>query len=287
MVAATHRTEYLPLDEIPVALVNPKLHSDAEIRASLRRFGYVEPGLIDDRTGRLVAGHGRLAALQAMRADSDPPPAGIEVRADGAWLVPVTRGWASSSDMEAHAVGVALNRLTEAGGWDNEALAELLEDFAGGEHGFDGLGFGGGDLDEILAGLAPAVEPEPAENYSRKIQAPVYEPTGVCPAVADLYDPGPAVSLRAEIDQADLPDDVRAFLAAAADRHIRFRFDRIAEFYAHADAGVQDLMERSALVIVDFDRAVELGFVKLTDRLAAGYAENLALTDPTGDEAGL
>ena len=64
-----------------------------------------------------------------------------------------------------------------------------------------------------------------------------------------------------------LPADVEAFLLKAAERHTVFHFRRIADFYAASDAKVQRLMERSALVIIDFDQAIEFGFVKLTKAL--------------------
>jgi hypothetical protein len=74
-------------------------------------------------------------------------------------------------------------------------------------------------------------------------------------------------TLQAEIECANLPDDVRTFLHFAAERHTVFNFRNIAEFYAHSDAYTQNLMERSALVIIDFDRAIEEGFVQLSKEL--------------------
>ena len=59
------------------------------------------------------------------------------------------------------------------------------------------------------------------------------------------------------------------FLSSAAERHTKFNFDQIAEFYAHADAEVQTLFEDSCLVIIDFSKAIELGFVKLTAAIDA------------------
>ena len=53
----------------------------------------------------------------------------------------------------------------------------------------------------------------------------------------------------------------------AAERHTIFNFRQIAEYYCHADAKLQDLMERSGLVIIDFHKAIEYGFVHLTERL--------------------
>ena len=48
-------------------------------------------------------------------------------------------------------------------------------------------------------------------------------------------------------------------------------FKRIAEYYAHSDEQTQALMENSALVIIDFNRAIELGYVKLAEEIAFQY----------------
>jgi hypothetical protein len=58
--------------------------------------------------------------------------------------VPVVRGWRSKNDREAAAYLIASNRLVEAGGWDDEEFAAMLEDM-GGE--FDGTGFTQAELD--------------------------------------------------------------------------------------------------------------------------------------------
>jgi hypothetical protein len=105
-------------------------------------------------------------------------------------------------------------------------------------------------------------------TYSRKVEAPIYEPRGEKPAVADLYDNSRTRALIEEIDASDLPEEEKAFLRIAAQRHTVLRFDRIADYYAHSPAATQELMENNALVIIDFDRAVELGFVRLTERIA-------------------
>lgn len=66
------------------------------------------------------------------------------------------------------------------------------------------------------------------------------------------------------INRSDIDGETKSFLISAAERHVVFRYDRIAEFYAHADKEVQELMEESALVIIDFDKAIENGFVRLS-----------------------
>lgn len=152
---------YMPLDEIAPADRNPKLHDVETTLASVRRFGYAEPVLLDERTQQLVAGHGRLEALHEYRAlmaaDVPDPETGLPlavpdgIRADrNGWRVPVVRGWASASDAEAEAAAIAFNRGPERGGWNEALLAEMLSAL----DNLDGLGYDTADLDDLLAGLS-------------------------------------------------------------------------------------------------------------------------------------
>src|SRR5699024_4514124 len=118
------RIEYLPLEDIPDADRNPKHHDEPRIAGSISKFGFADAPILDERTGKLVAGHGRKGDLLARQAAGKEPPEGIVVDDAGRWLIPVQRGWASRSDEDAAAFLVAHNRLTETGGWDDRALAE-------------------------------------------------------------------------------------------------------------------------------------------------------------------
>lgn len=110
--------------------------------------------------------------------------------------------------------------------------------------------------------------------YTQKVESPIYEPSGPCPDVADLRDRTKADQLIASIEQADLPPDLATFLKDAAERHVVFRFDRVANYYAHAPTEIQELMQQSALVIVDFKRAIEDGFVRLDQAVMDAFAED-------------
>ena len=55
------------------------------------RFGYVAPMILDERTGRLVAGHCRLESLKRAKSAGKAPPKRVRVE-NGDWLVPVVRG---------------------------------------------------------------------------------------------------------------------------------------------------------------------------------------------------
>lgn len=119
--------DYQPISDVKGAERNPKQHSP-ELGSAIDRFGFADGVILDERTGRLVAGHGRLERLKLMQEEGQDAPDGIRV-INGKWLLPVQRGWSSRSDKEAEAFLVAHNRLTEAGGWDDRALFELLEQF--------------------------------------------------------------------------------------------------------------------------------------------------------------
>ena len=112
------------------------------------------------------------------------------------------------------------------------------------------------------------------ETYSKRIEAPIYAPTGPKPSVADLFDTTKADELTAAIDASSLPEEEKTFLRAATRRHVVFNYHKIAEYYAHSPEGMQDLMEQSALVIIDFDRAIELGYVNLSGQIAEQYGRD-------------
>ena len=64
------------------------------------------------------------------------------------------------------------------------------------------------------------------------------------------------------------------FLKEAAHRHSIFNYTKIADYYAHASKEMQTLMEKSALVIIDFDKAIEYGFVHLQEEIKKEWVKN-------------
>ena len=114
-------------------------------------------------------------------------------------------------------------------------------------------------------------EAETENEYSTKINAPVYEAQGDKPEVQELFNTDKYKKFVSKIESSKVPDDVKDFLMVAASRHIVFDYSNIAEYYAHANKDLQELMEDSALVIIDFDKAIENGYVKLSEELKNEY----------------
>lgn len=171
----TLRIEYVPLDDIKRAARNPKDHDKATIRASILRHGLGDvAGIIDERTGRLVAGHGRVEVLTDMRDEALKAPQGVHVDDEGRWTVPLLYGarWKNAAEAEAFLIGH--NRTTELGGWTSE-LQVVLADH---RDRLEGTGYTIGDT------ARPEPEPDPD---------PDPEPTGFEPITqaGDLWQIGP------------------------------------------------------------------------------------------------
>lgn len=107
--------------------------------------------------------------------------------------------------------------------------------------------------------------------YTSKIVTPIYEPKNQKPHIIELVDVQKAHRLVREIEASNLPIEEKKFLLYAARRHYVFNYEKIADYYAHASKEMQEFMERSALVIVDFNKAYQLGYVNLAHEIANEY----------------
>lgn len=105
------------------------------------------------------------------------------------------------------------------------------------------------------------------DNYTSKVDSPIYEIKENKPSINELFDTSVYDKLIEEIDKSEIQEEDKEFLRYAAKRHIVFNYAKIAEYYAHSSKEVQDLIENSALVIIDYEKAIEKGFVKLHDTL--------------------
>lgn len=109
------------------------------------------------------------------------------------------------------------------------------------------------------------------QKYSSKIEAPIYEPKNKKPYFLELYNNQKYNRLVHEINSSNLSNDEKHFLKIAASRHIVFNYEKIADYYAHSCKEMQELMERSGLVIIDFEKAIQNGFVKLCEDIHKQY----------------
>jgi hypothetical protein len=161
-----------PLEELQRWPKNPKLHDWDTLGASIKRFGFVQPLTVDEGTGRLVAGHGRLDMLAKMKEAGEDPPPRVLVRDDGAWMVPVIRGIRFESEREAQDYLLVDNRAVERGGWDEGLLAAMLQETSKVDDGLRSVGFTEKELKKLLEAVAEeapiirdATPPEMLKGY--------------------------------------------------------------------------------------------------------------------------
>jgi len=173
------QVEYLPLSEIVGADNNPKDHDIGQIYQSIKRFGFTQPIMMNENTGKLLAGHGRLQTLQTMKDAGEKLPNRIKEK-DGDWLVPVLKGISFEDDMEAQAYLIADNRLTELGGWNTGDLVESLQEMIENGLDLDGIGYDFDDLENLVLDIdrdtfeVEAIPEADDEETSVKIQVGRY-----------------------------------------------------------------------------------------------------------------
>lgn len=107
-------------------------------------------------------------------------------------------------------------------------------------------------------------ETEEEKKYTTKVGVPQYLPSSVCPRLDECYGLNKYNELMYKINQSNVTEEEKKFLKFAATRHIVFTYSKVADYYAHASKEMQELMEQSALVIIDFEDAIANGYVKFS-----------------------
>lgn len=234
---------------------NPRKNDHAvdDMAAAIREYGFRVP-ILAKSDGTVVDGHLRLKAAKKLGLESLTVMLCDDL-----------------SDAQIKAFRISVNRVAEFAQWDEELLKVEFEELK--ELGFD-LDLTGFETQDIQALGGDSSRELDAEKYTAKISTPIYEIKGDQPSFGEMYDTTKTGELSTRIMKAQIPDDVRGFLMSAATRHTVFNYEKIAEFYAHADPETQELMEDSALVIIDYQKAVESGYVKLSEQLMQLSAES-------------
>ena len=135
----TQKLEQVPIDKLVPYARNARTHSKeqiAQLRASLREFGFVSPAVIDADYNILV-GHGRIEAA----------------RAEGYETVPCVFA-ENLSESQKRAYILADNQPALNAGWDEEMLSVELSDLQDSAFDLSLLGFGADELETLLDGGA-------------------------------------------------------------------------------------------------------------------------------------
>ena len=148
--AKTIRIEPVGLASLKSADRNPRGHNIEELVRAFTELGFNDPVAINEHTGKLLEGHGRTEALQWMRDNGYEPPTNIVLTEDGDWGVPTVRGLRFKEQHLAERYLLFHDRSVERGSWDEEMLAELLQEQID-TYEDDVLGWDLSDAQDIIA----------------------------------------------------------------------------------------------------------------------------------------
>tara|TARA_R110001599_G_scaffold82828_7_gene222793 strand:+ start:3831 stop:4631 length:801 start_codon:yes stop_codon:yes gene_type:complete len=236
---------------------NSRTHSDEQVNqvaSSIKEFGFTSPVLIDE-SGGIIAGHGRVMAAKKLNLEEVPC-----ITLEGL------------TDAQRKAYIITDNQLALNSGWDLETLNLEIETLNEFDFNLDLLGFDDDFLSELVdIDNVNGSANEDESPYTHNIEAPTYEPRGEKPDVNEIFDEAKSNELLSQIETSNIPEDVKQFLRCAAYRHAVINYEQVADFYSHSEPLIQRLFEDSALVIIDFNKAIEDGYVKLNDNLKALY----------------
>jgi hypothetical protein len=243
------------LEELKPWAENPRLSTKEEAQRTLDsfdKFNQVDLFAVSPDLD-VYNGHQRLSALLTKYG----PKYQVEARQSSRLL----------TDEERRQLTIYLNG-TAQGQWNWDILSswnpQELRDWGFNKGMLESFGRDFGALTELLNSENPG---QGNENYTRKIETPIYQPAEVKPEISELFDLTKTKKLIKEIDGADLPEEEKEFLRVAAYRHAVINFRKVADYYSLSEKKTQLLMENSALVIIDFDKAIELGFVEMTKEI--------------------
>lgn len=219
---------------------NAKKHPKEQVERianSIKEFGFTQPVIID-RNNCVVAGHGRI--LGAKKAGLKKVP---------------TVCLEDLTEEQIKAYRLVDNKLNESD-WDTVLLQQELEELRETMQ-MDLFGFN----------IAEQIEEE-EKKYTTKTNIPQYEIKGECPDISELVNIQKTNELLKRIKQSNVSEEEKKFLKLGAYRHLCFDYSKIAEYYAQASKEMQELMEDSALVIIDFEDAIAKGYVELSEQVA-------------------
>ena len=234
----TPQIKKMKIDDLIAAEYNPRQLTEEQYKNlsdSIKRFGVVDPIIINKNKNRkniVIGGHQRINVCRKLKL-KEIPCLEIDLTYD-----------------EERELNIRLNKNT--GEWDFDMLGNMFD-----ISDLKDWGFSEKEL-KIF---------NDEEVYTGKIKAPIYEVKNKKPLISEIFDEKKTNNLIEKIEKSSLGDEDKDFLKKASMRHLVFNYSKIADYYAHSDKEMQGLMEKSALVIVDYKKAIENGFVQLSEYL--------------------
>lgn len=254
-----HEVKMVNINDLKVDGDNPNIMTTAQEKAleeSMNRFGYLTP-IIIDQDNVIADGEHRLNIYKKFGIDKIPAIQIDMSTGDRKLLRQILNKLKGEHDPSLDAE--EFKKLIEAGMQEDLKIFIQKSD------------------EEILTIINKTedINIEDKDYYTHKIQAPQYTPSNTKPKLNDLYNKIKTQELVNKINNLNISEEEKEFLIATAQRFIEFRYDKIADYYAHSNENIQKIMEELALVIIDFNDAINSGFIRICQDLANKYQESI------------
>jgi hypothetical protein len=216
------KVEYVSPDTLSAFAGNARTHSEkqvGQIAESIRKFGFVNPILVDD-AGGVIAGHGRLMAAGLLAMD----------------MVPVIR-ITHLSERERRALVLADNKIALNAGWDLSKLSDELSALVEMDFNLELTGFDEHEIDALLrddAGVLPTnwhqdmipqvPEPRAAQPTANNSHVPVADEPPTPKASDDAYS---------RFDLVMLHENKLALVEALNDIREEFQYEKLEDCLLH------------------------------------------------------
>ena len=135
---------------------NPRTHSDnqlAKLKASIQKFGFTAPVLIEEKDV-ILSGHGRVQAATALGLETIP-----------------TRVIAGLSDAQKRAYVIADNKIAQLSRWDDNLLKSEMEILINEDFAIETTGFSTAEIDLMFDGAADPAGSDPDDLQPADIAA--------------------------------------------------------------------------------------------------------------------
>ena len=237
---------YKKINELKPYENNSRTHDESQIKQiceSIKEYGWTNPVLIDEK-GMIIAGHGRVEA--AKKLDIKEVPCIV---------------LSGLTEAQKKAYVIADNKMALNAGWNEELLKTELENLKELDFDLELTGFSKKELDKLFD------EINESNPYTSKTEIPQYEIKGEMPEIYELIEEEKVNQLIEDIRKSNVGEKEKEFLIKSAYRHYGFNYSKIAEYYCHQNKEMQELMEKSALVIIDINNAIAEGYAELKEEM--------------------
>ena len=237
---------YKKINELKPYENNSRTHDENQIKQiceSIKEYGWTNPVLIDEK-GMIIAGHGRVEA--GKKLDIKEVPCIV---------------LSGLTEAQKKAYVIADNKMALNAGWNEELLKTELENLKELDFDLELTGFSKKELDKLFD------EINGSNPYTAKTEIPQYEIKGEMPEIYELIEEEKVNQLIEDIRKSNVGEKEKEFLIKSAYRHYGFNYSKIAEYYCHQNKEMQELMEKSALVIIDINNAIAEGYAELKEEM--------------------